>query len=53
MLQTAKGTVAKDLLHKIGVGGYVKMVKTMVKTGKDHAPENWPEELRSVAEVTS
>ena len=31
VLHTEKGTVAKDLLHKIGVGGYTKVVKNMVK----------------------
>ena len=53
VLQTEAGTVAKSLLNKIGRSGYVKIVKNMVRTGKEKAPESWPEEMKSVAEGTS
>ena len=53
LLNTEKGSIAKDVLHKIGLHGYVKVVKNIVKTGKERVPEHWPEEIKSVAEGTS
>ena len=52
LLDTPPG-VAKEMLRKMQVHGYTKIVKNLVKQGETDTPAEWPEEWRTMTEATA